>query len=1351
MKKVKKIFRLGKTRKEQQQSLARSRIIDSVPALCTSSLDGGHDSYKMRRTDQGQMHQAAAEGNLRELRHLLKTHDLNEQDKVGSLQHLVEYSMQEGKAEDSSDDQIVLSVLSSPDRAGDTDVPLGAPVTDKEENEHTGSPGRATPMLKWSNDHSLLSSGHLKSQPVPSMAGSIHTMPDTPDGAGRTELLPSQGGSIGGAIHMAGISSPETCINEHSSGGTLRDSGRMGNDDWLSSEEEELDLNPKNPQKPCVTQLRNISQLLKKYFSEHENNQSLEENIDAGLQKSICPTKQEEYNSDYSSMDNKEAEFDEEGKKEEEQEKGGGNEEEGKEEEGDFSEEWGDEDKEESKGKVEHGEEEYIEKVGKRDTFTDNKCERGNDLSSSDKEACNASDEETQRARDMHMSFIARQHECSNENAVFNKVNDELSHDSFEKENSYKHGHQFQNTNGFQDTKNNNRIPHENQKGFHRNIISSVDTFEMTTLAGVALPSVVNSHDNKDMNSDWSDDSIENDYSQQSNTAWEIYKIIQQNSESPVDYQNAKEEQCMDTKELGEAIYEQLVFKNENNQEDAKLVPPEINEDSPEEAEKENPEDKKEEDGKNPDIVNINLISYESTQNQISTQDGGVIKDTLVLGMDEEEEKNKESPWTPEKREQNPPAQHSKMEDKMEHVLAEESQVTNPISSSGRERFLPIPQKGAVFSFYSRTNPTTSVTDKRKSKKKFEISTKRVHEQVNHQLQDDSSLGEAFPEEESVNCVRKRENKRQTSAGRVSQQITEKLHQLQEDSSLNETSSEEAKFSLKREEEKRVCAETLYEKAQKQLRRKEQQYCELMVEKQQLEFVLRSMKMELKIYQKQLQGSEEQHLQSERHIYNLRNAMDAKEQEASVISHQLQELLVKLSEAKSTIKQLEGHIQRLEIENGRLGATTNQQTNKIAALQNDLQESVSIHNQLEEVIAGLQTEIIRLKDQLNQQSQKQTALSVNAQDSHMWEEELKSQSKLRVHLSELNREKGELTTQFEKERKKVKKLVEFKRSIEMRLDQEMKRNIELQKKYNGIKALLKTTTKKLKEYESGASTSQTRFRGDRMDKHSKNGVEIGELRKKKSSVCPLPLEEDTSKQDNVIDLCQMQQYKKNIEEQAKQEVRQKLQEVNLFLQTQASSQEALEQIRSANNASLINQLESIVRGLEPELSKLKNQLQECVLQNESTPTELTKYKDLYLEELKRRKSLGSKLVWSNERLAEAKAKLFHERYKSKSLLASSFLSGSLSASPTLETGQLGKLGNNRASDRLCTPAGFRNPMGSPPLASKSRVEACLAEMQIELEKCIDKELDQANAELHARSGRVSPIGSFNGSSKNINM
>ncbi|CAM5082732.1 unnamed protein product [Natator depressus] len=546
-----------------------------------------------------------------------------------------------------------------------------------------------------------------------------------------------------------------------------------------------------------------------------------------------------------------------------------------------------------------------------------------------------------------------------------------------------------------------------------------------------------------------------------------------------------------------------------------------------------------------------------------------------------------------------------------------------------------------------------------------------------------------------------------------------------------------------------------------------------------------------------LQESEDQYIQSERRVHDLKNALDSKEREVNASSQKLQDLLIASSGTNNAIKQLEEHIQRLEIENARLEATTKQQTIRIEVLQKDLQDSASVHNRLEDLITGLQTAKINLEEQLNQQVQKQTMLSMTAKDTHnLWEEELKSRSKLGVRLSQLDREKAEMLEQFESERKKVKKLVELKRSVEARLDQEMKRNSELQKECNGMKKLLKTAKKKLKEYENGESVSQFSFQGELKNRYSEMDNEVSRLKTKIDELSKkLDIESKKSTQlestnrdlreqlssmkilhknheklekskwqlegevatlkhqveTNMMDHSQLEQYKREIEERARQEIRQKLEEVNLFLQTQAASQETLEQIRTTNNTSLRNQLEHRIRDLESELARIKNTQEDSVFQKQSTQTELERYKELYLEELKIRKSLASKLDRANERIAEANAKLLHERHRSKSLIANSIVNGGLSASPVLDTTQLGNLGNNLTLNRSLGLGGsFINPTGNA-LSSKNRVEAYLAKMQQELEKSITKELDQATAELETGSVRVSPVGSTDGSSKNLNV
>uniref|UniRef100_A0A8C5MPL7 Uncharacterized protein n=1 Tax=Leptobrachium leishanense TaxID=445787 RepID=A0A8C5MPL7_9ANUR len=114
---------------------------------------------------------------------------------------------------------------------------------------------------------------------------------------------------------------------------------------------------------------------------------------------------------------------------------------------------------------------------------------------------------------------------------------------------------------------------------------------------------------------------------------------------------------------------------------------------------------------------------------------------------------------------------------------------------------------------------------------------------------------------------------------------------------------------------------------------------------------------------------------------------------------------------------------------------------------------------------------------------------------------------------------------------------------------------------------------------------------------------------------------DSSKMDQST----MESFKREIEEKGRQEVRQKLEDVNLFLQTQAAAQDSLEQIRAATDASLRSQLESRIQDLETELHKIKSAQKESECQKESSQTELDRFKELYAEEMKMRKSLAGKL------------------------------------------------------------------------------------------------------------------------------
>ncbi|XP_054865220.1 ankyrin repeat domain-containing protein 26 isoform X9 [Amphiprion ocellaris] len=546
-----------------------------------------------------------------------------------------------------------------------------------------------------------------------------------------------------------------------------------------------------------------------------------------------------------------------------------------------------------------------------------------------------------------------------------------------------------------------------------------------------------------------------------------------------------------------------------------------------------------------------------------------------------------------------------------------------------------------------------------------------------------------------------------------------------------------------------------------------------------------------------LEESEDQYVQAERRINSLKSSLDEREKELTTAAQKHQEALFASAASDITIKQLEEAVQRLEIDNARLEAAAKQQSNKIEALQKGAQEAVmqsdcspggGVRGHLEELVTTLQSSKMTLEDQLSREVQKQSVLSHTAQDSQaLWEEELKSRSKLGLRLAELEKEKGELNTQMEMEKKKVKKIAEQKKAVDARLDQEMKRNTDLQKEMYRLRSLLKTAKKKLRDQDGGGGEFGSPMSSLRMDlgRHSQGEGAVGRMRDKVDDL-QVQLEKEASLrshlekvngdlkdqlaslnslnrsndqlerskrqlEEEVLDLrrrmeatqveqSHVEQYRRDAEERARQEVQQKLEQVNLFLQSQAASQEALDQIKAANEANLRSLLEQKIRELEGELGRARITQQDSVNQRDSTRTELERYRQLYAEELRLRKSLAAKLDRANSRLSDANSKLLNER--SRSLITSNITNGSLGG-PSLDLGALGSAAHYGATlGPLNRSLGLGLSLLSPASERQnSQVEDYLAKMQSELDRNISKELSSATAELDAASERLSPVGS----------
>ncbi|XP_047408164.1 ankyrin repeat domain-containing protein 26 isoform X3 [Sciurus carolinensis] len=479
-------------------------------------------------------------------------------------------------------------------------------------------------------------------------------------------------------------------------------------------------------------------------------------------------------------------------------------------------------------------------------------------------------------------------------------------------------------------------------------------------------------------------------------------------------------------------------------------------------------------------------------------------------------------------------------------------------------------------------------------------------------------------------------------------------------------------------------------------------------EKAEREVVVRQLQQELADTLKKQSMSEASLEVSSRYRISLEDETQDLKKKLAQIRSQLQEAEDRHTEATQCVVKMQDHLQKLEIENSKLKVTIKKQTGKIEQLQKNL---------------------------------------------------------LSANLSEDDKEQ-------------LKKLTELKQSLEYALDQEKKKNGKLEKELTGFKKLLKMTKTKLNKHENGEFSfhedlKNSLFEMDipinmlihkiddlaakletasskclHLDKKNQflhqellsmktiqKKCEKLEKNKKKLEQEVVNLKSHIEKK-NMAEYGQVEQYKQEIEDRARQDLVEKLKQVNLFLKTQAASQENLEQLRENNNASIRSQMEFRIKDLEYELSKMKTQ-------EDSNKIELEKYKQLYVEEFKIRKSLSNKLNKANERLEDVNTKLLVEKQQNRSLLST------VSTRPVLECPCVGNHNNSLVLNRSYFPRENLVVPNSNLQSSSKSMENYLAEMQQKLEKSITRELKEVAAELESGSFRASPLGSTHKSSQDL--
>ncbi|XP_061533927.1 ankyrin repeat domain-containing protein 26-like [Phycodurus eques] len=191
-----------------------------------------------------------------------------------------------------------------------------------------------------------------------------------------------------------------------------------------------------------------------------------------------------------------------------------------------------------------------------------------------------------------------------------------------------------------------------------------------------------------------------------------------------------------------------------------------------------------------------------------------------------------------------------------------------------------------------------------------------------------------------------------------------------------------------------------------------------------------------------------------------------------------------------------------------------------------------------------------------------------------------------------------------------------------------------------LKALLKGAKKKLQDYRA---SEIEREKANELQAELNRQMSFRSLLEKNKK----QLEEEVQSlrrrmETNMVEQKHVEQYRREIEEKARQEIQKKIHEVNLFLQSQAATQEAQDQIKATTEVSL----RSKIQELEGELKRARSIQHDTIAQRDALHKELKRYRQMHREEQWLRKSLSNDLKRTNSRLTEANSKLLSERCKS---------------------------------------------------------------------------------------------------------
>ncbi|XP_035317449.1 ankyrin repeat domain-containing protein 26-like isoform X1 [Cricetulus griseus] len=389
-----------------------------------------------------------------------------------------------------------------------------------------------------------------------------------------------------------------------------------------------------------------------------------------------------------------------------------------------------------------------------------------------------------------------------------------------------------------------------------------------------------------------------------------------------------------------------------------------------------------------------------------------------------------------------------------------------------------------------------------------------------------------------------------------------------------------------------------------------------------LEGKLGIMENEVTGLHKKLSEAEHEKIKQEQELYNLRFALKQEEEKRKnadwvyeKIKEQLREKEAQYNKEVKVKQKLEIRVRELDLELKTVINNLNKATEERNGIERQLLQEQNVRILQDEILANQ----LHKQKELKMAQEKISSQFQEALDQHQ-QEPAECIKKMQDYIQKLGLENCKLKATARKQAEKIEQL---------------KKNLVSEILNDDLTAKLETASSKcLHLHKENQLLQQELLSMKTIQKKCEK------LKKHKRKLEQEIVNLKVYMEKNMIECGQMEQYKWEIEEKTKQALAEKLKQVNLFLQTQAAYEDKLEKLRHEQNASVRTEMELRIRDLESEFCKMKSQV-DC------NQIEMENYKQLYLEEVKIRKSLSNKLSITDERLAKVKTKLLQERKQNR--------------------------------------------------------------------------------------------------------